>query len=179
MTVNSNASNASSSEVWPTDTDTNPSTERPVARPKARSTMRDLAYRNLHISRQNCEFMEKVFDNVHQKLGRPEDDNLDQIDSNFAIWRIFMTTCMKGAVQLGCYHEEIFRVVRNTDFSELRSCSPQRKKRSSEHGEARCETERALQNQNFGQPQSSYFATKLCADGKMSLTLILRYGEYF
>ena len=33
-------------------------------------------------------YVDKVFDNVRQKLGRPEDDHLEQIDVNLAMWRI-------------------------------------------------------------------------------------------
>ena len=67
-----------------------------------------------------CSYVEKVFDIVRQKLGRPEDDTMDQIDTNLAMWRIFMTTCTKAAVHLGKDYEENLRVVRNTNFWELR-----------------------------------------------------------
>ena len=69
--VDSNASNASSSEVWPASTDTSRSTVSPVATPKMRPTIRDLAHHNFAVLQQNLTLCgEKVFDSLRQKLGR-------------------------------------------------------------------------------------------------------------
>ena len=47
--VNSNASDASSSPLWPADAGTNPSTDRPVAKPTVRCTMKELAQYNFAV----------------------------------------------------------------------------------------------------------------------------------
>ena len=57
--MDSNASNASSSEVWPEDTHTSPSTVSPVARPKMRSTIRDLAHHKLAVLPQNLPYVDR------------------------------------------------------------------------------------------------------------------------
>ena len=50
--------------------------------------------------------MDKVFAYVRQKLGRPEEDKMERVDTNALIWRIFMTASMKAAVHLGKDYEE-------------------------------------------------------------------------
>ena len=37
----------------------------------------------------------KIFANVRQKLGRPKEDKMDQIETNAMIWRIFVTASRK------------------------------------------------------------------------------------
>ena len=118
LSLDSNASNASSSPVWHAEPDTDTTTTRPFARPKDRATNRDLFFHNL-AQTHNIAYVDRVFDNVRQKLGRPEDDILDQIDTNQAIWGIYMITCTWAAAHFEKDYEEYLRVVRNTDFSKL------------------------------------------------------------
>ena len=63
--------------------------------------------------------MDKVFAYERQKLGRPEDDKMELVDTNAMIWWIFMTASMKAAV-LGKDYEETLRVKRNPALYEIR-----------------------------------------------------------
>ena len=111
--MDSNASNASTSQVWQADLDTDRSTERPVARPKERATNGDLVHYR-HVSGTVCA-------NARRKLGRPEDDEMDQVD----IYRVyFMTTFMWAAVHLGKLYVQTLRAVRPPSYS---LCSPSSK----------------------------------------------------
>ena len=71
MAENSSTINASSSEVWPADTDTKPSAERPVARPKMRSTIKDLAYHDHAVLPKNISYVDTVFDNFISNTPKP------------------------------------------------------------------------------------------------------------
>ena len=41
-------------------------------------------------------YINKVFANVRQKLGRPKKDKMFQIDTNAVIWRILMAVVLLG-----------------------------------------------------------------------------------
>ena len=49
----------------------------------------------------NVDDLEKVYSNVRRELGRPPNDDMEQIDVNMIIWVIFMSATMKTAVHLG------------------------------------------------------------------------------
>ena len=49
----------------------------------------------------NVDDLEKVCSNVRRELGRPPNDDMEQIDVNMIIWVIFTSATMKTAVYLG------------------------------------------------------------------------------
>ena len=79
-------------------------------------------HHNRTISQRDVAYMEKVLDNVRQMFCCPKGDDMDQVDTNMALWWIFMTACMKAAVHLGKHYAETLRAVRNTDFSDAEAC---------------------------------------------------------
>ena len=44
---------------------------------------------------------------------------VNSVDTNMAIWLIFMVACMKAAVHLGKHHEETLRAVREKNNPDL------------------------------------------------------------
>ena len=115
----SSASNASTSQVWPADLDTDTGTGRPVARPNKRTTDKDLVHHCLSVSSQNWACVDSVFGNVPQKLGLPDDDPMDQVFINKAIRRIFTNVCMWASVHFDKDQDQNLRVLRNTGVSEV------------------------------------------------------------
>ena len=84
--MDSQKNNASDSQVWHTDTDPNSSTVIPVARSKKITIGQRLFPYNFAISPDTVEYLEKVFSCVRQKLGRPKENKMEQINSNAMIW---------------------------------------------------------------------------------------------
>ena len=69
----SNNNSASSSQVWHTDSEPNSSTGKLVARSKKSTISPNLIPHNLTVSPHSVWFLDKVFKNVRQKLGRPKE----------------------------------------------------------------------------------------------------------
>ena len=88
---------ASDSQVWHADADPNSSTEKLVARSKKSLTGHYLIPHNLTISTHCVGNMEKVFTYVRQKLGRPKEDKMKQVNTNTMICGLH-----------GCVHEGNF-----------------------------------------------------------------------
>ena len=120
--VGSNTIIVSSSQVQHADSVKNRGTERPLAGPEDRATNRNLVHHNRTKSPRDVAFLEKVLDNVRQKFRCPKEDYMDQVDTNMALWWIFMTACTKAAVHLGKHNAETVGAVGNTDFSDAESC---------------------------------------------------------
>ena len=71
MAENSNANNASCSQVWPADTDTKPSAERPVAGPNMRSTIKRFGLPQSCCIAKNISYVDTVFDNFISNTPKP------------------------------------------------------------------------------------------------------------
>ena len=57
--------------------------------------------------------MEKVYSIVRQVYGRSPTDDLNDLDENNAIWRIFMNVTLQAAVHLGRDYMENLRFTKN------------------------------------------------------------------
>ena len=75
---------------------------------------------NIACAPDNVEYMEKVLLVVRQKLGRPEEDKMEQINTNAKIWRLLMTACTKAAVHLRKDYGGNLSATKNTDSSEIK-----------------------------------------------------------
>ena len=71
----------------------------------------------------NVDDLEKVYSNVRRELGRPPNDDMEQIDVNMIIWIIFMSATMKAAVHLGKDYQENLRITKNTDYDKNKHLS--------------------------------------------------------
>ena len=118
--MDSNKNNASDSQVWHTDTDPYAGTEKPVARSKKITVGPSLFPHNLVVLPGNDKFMEKVFAYVGQKLGRPEEHKMEQVNTSLMIWGLFVTASMRAAVHLRKDYAENLRAAKNTKFSEIK-----------------------------------------------------------
>ena len=58
------------------------------------------SHHNMKLVPNNVDDLEKVYSNVRRELGRPPNDDMEQIDVNMIIWVIFMSATMKAAVHL-------------------------------------------------------------------------------
>ena len=56
---------------------------------------------NYHISRANVSHLEIVCSNLRQQLKRKPEDEIDHLDVNTLIWRMFMIVTQQAAVHLG------------------------------------------------------------------------------
>ena len=99
---------ASGSQVWHADTNPTSSTGILLARP-TKST----------VGPSNVEYLKKAYSCERPKLGHPQEVEMEQINTNAMIWRLF-TASMKAAVHLGKGYEENLRTTKNTDFDEIK-----------------------------------------------------------
>ena len=109
--------NAPGSQVWHAHTNPNSSTGIPVAWSTKSPVGTRLFPRNLDMSPSNVE---KTYSYVRRKLGRPQDDKMERINTNAMICGSFMDASMKAAVHVGIDYEAIVRVTRTPEFSEIR-----------------------------------------------------------
>ena len=56
-----------------------------------------IACHNLSVSSENRTFVERVLRNMRRKFGLPEQDRLDQIFTNEAIWGMFVNASLSEA----------------------------------------------------------------------------------
>ena len=93
--------------MWHVKTDSNSSTAKPVARSKKSTVGQRMFPHNFAISSNNVAYMETVFSCARQKLGRPEDGEMEQINTNAMIWGLSED------------YEGNLRARKNTEFSEI------------------------------------------------------------
>ena len=53
-------------------------------------------------------------------IGRPKEDEMEQVNTNPMIWALFVNAFLKAAVHLGKDCAENLRVTKNTKFSKIR-----------------------------------------------------------
>ena len=75
---------------------------------------------NLAMLPHSVGYMDKVFTHARQKLGRPQEDKMEQVNTIARIWGLFTNASMKAAVHLGKDSEENLRVTKITEFTEIR-----------------------------------------------------------
>ena len=95
VAIDSNENSVSSSQVWHTDSVPNSSTVKLVARSNKGTVGQRLIPRNLTTSPHSVGFKDKVFANVRQKLGRPKDGKMDQIEKS-TLWSGNIYGCVHG-----------------------------------------------------------------------------------
>ena len=67
----------------------------------------------LHISPNTSHKMEAVFSMVWKICGKQPGDPMEDLNVNFAIWRIFMNTTLRAAVYLGKDYDTNLSFVKN------------------------------------------------------------------
>ena len=75
---------------------------------------------NFPISVGHVPHLEKVYSNLQQKLGRKSGDDLNDLETNSLIWRMFMTATLDTAVHLGKDYLENLHFTKNQPQRTIR-----------------------------------------------------------
>ena len=68
---------------------------------------------NDQISAASVPYLEKVYLNLRQKIGRKSGDDMNDLDSNSLIWRMFMSATVDAVVHLGTSYVENWHSTKN------------------------------------------------------------------
>ena len=92
---------ASSSQVWQSDVELNASAGKPAAEVSGIVDVDSARPNHFQMSVPHVPHLERAYSNLRQKIGRKSGDDMNNLDTNSLMWRMFMSATLDAAVHLG------------------------------------------------------------------------------